>query len=53
MTTNINNIESNNNNNNNKEMYSSRDNNRIDKEFNRYPHCIVWTPIPLLTLVKN
>ncbi|XP_016114808.1 transmembrane protein 222-like isoform X1 [Sinocyclocheilus grahami] len=22
---------------------------KIDKEMSRYPHCIVWTPIPVLT----
>jgi hypothetical protein len=35
------------NNNNNKEMFYNRD--KIDAESNKYPHCIVWTPIPLLT----
>ena len=24
---------------------------RVDHQKMRYPHCIVWTPIPLLTLV--
>ena len=34
---------------NNKEMFSNRDNYKIDKDLNRYPNCIIWTPIPLLT----
>ena len=25
--------------------------NGVDHEKNRYPHCIVWTPIPILTQV--
>jgi len=26
---------------------------KIDKEMSRYPHCIVWTPIPVLTWVET
>lgn len=34
-------------NNNNNGMYFNKE--KIDKENHRYPHSIVWTPIPLLT----
>ena len=27
----------------------SSNNNQIDHESNRYPNCIVWTPLPLIT----
>lgn len=30
-------------------FFSSDSNDRIDINRVRYPHCIVWTPIPLLT----
>ncbi len=26
---------------------------RIEVRFHRFPHCIVWTPIPCITCVSN
>ena len=29
--------------------YMQKDMNKVDSEKHRFPHCIVWTPLPLLT----
>lgn len=37
--------------NNDEDFLSHNTTDRIDRDHDRYPHCVVWTPIPLLTWI--